>query len=279
MGVAGNMKSVLVKGLDKERFSPIRTLTVDGLAYRLDHQIGVGAFTTVYKASDEWGRKLAVKIYAPDVKPELWQNEVRQLRRFAGPGVIYLHQVFAHEGQTYLVMDDGGQPVARYSFAKEEDRLTVTAFVAQGILPVLHRIHRAGFFHGDISPQNVLLRTDQRQKLQAVTLVDFALSKRQEDLKAVRPAMAQWVPPPEYFEKLPIVGSALDVWHTAVLLLEILTGETLDYTEADILSGRPRQDALALRQPLPEALAAALAPDPHSRPDTLSLWRMIRSSL
>lgn len=268
-----------VRAVDERRFPPIRSLAVDGIRYSLQHLIGVGAFTRVYKATDEWGHALAVKLYPPGSAEALWQNEVRQLRRFAGPGVVYLHRVFAHEGHTYLVLDDAGLPVSRCRHDDVAARVKTAVFIARGVLPVLARLHAAGYCHGDINPQNVLLRLDREQKLHAVSLVDFGLCRTQKQLDAGSAAMARWTPPPEYFRKQTLNGPALDIWHMGVLLLQVITGKTLDYSEADILADQPLKDAQSLQLPIGIALSAALASDPMQRPNAVGLWRAISGAI
>ncbi len=273
------LKARRVKAIDSERVAPVQELKVDGIRYRLGHQIGIGAFTTVYKATDEWDHALAVKVYPPGTPEGLWQNEVRQLRRFAGPGVVYLHRVFAYEGLTYLVLDDAGLPVSRCRLGDASARVKSAGFIARSVLPVLARLHAAGYCHGDINPQNVLLRLDAGQKLQAASLVDFGLCRTQKQLDAGSAAMARWTPPPEYFRKQTLNGPALDIWHMGVLLLQVVTGKTLDYSETDILADQPLKDAQSLDLPIGTALSAALASDPTRRPDAIGFWRAIAKAL
>lgn len=269
------MKAVKVKAVDTENLAPIRTLRVDGLRYHLHHQIGVGAFTTVYKATDEWDNSLAVKVYAPEVAASVWQNEVQQLRRFAGPSVVYLHRIFQHEARTYLVLDDCGISVSRCHFDSETARTQVAVLVAKGLLQALTRMHAAQHFHGDINPQNVLLRADRQMKLQAVNLVDFGFCRSQQQLSDGAAQMALWIPPPEYFQKAPLMGWALDIWHAAVLLMQVIQGQKLDYSKVDVLANRPREDALAMRHSMGPVLATALASEPSQRPDALTFWRAL----
>lgn len=252
---------------------------VDSIRHRLLHQIGVGAFSKFCKASDEWGHALVAKVHAPEMEASLWQNEVRQLRRFAGPGVVYLHRVFAHDGHCYLVLDDAGVPVSRCRFDTPEQRLKAAVLVAKGVLPALALLHVVGRCHGDINPQNVLLKLDGQNRLPGASLVDFGLCRSQAYLDAGSAAMARWTPPPEYCLNQALNGSALDIWHLGLLLLQVIKGETLDYSEVDILSEKPLQDAQALGLPIGRALSAALDCNPAQRPNALDLWRYIRAAL
>lgn len=273
------MKAKRVQAVDTEALAPVKNLTVDGIRYDFKHQLGVGAFTRVYKATDEWGNALVIKVYPSQVRGDLWQNEVRQLKRFAGEGVACLHRVFVHEGKTYLVLTDGGVPVSRCRFESEEDRRKVVIFIAQRLLQLLHRMHRAGYYHGDVNPQNVLLQYDKHHTLTAMTLIDFAFCRSHLHLENGKLPMAQWAPPPEYFSKNVLLGASLDIWHVGVMLLQVFKGETLDYSEEDILAGKPHEDALEMNTPLTTAIATALIAEPGQRPDALSLWRSVRPKI
>jgi serine/threonine protein kinase len=278
-GTKKSMKAKRVQAVDTQAFAPVKNLMVDGIRYDFQHQLGVGAFTRVYKAVDEWGNALAIKVYPSQVRADLWQNEVRQLKRFAGEGVAYLHRVFVHEDNTYLVLSDGGVPVSRCRFVSEKDRRKVVIFIAQRLLQLLHRMHEAGYYHGDVNPQNVLIQYDKHQTLTAMTLIDFAFCRSHLHLENGNVPMAQWAPPPEFFSKNELLGPSLDIWHVGVLLLQLIKGETLDYSEADILAGKPREDALALAHPTAMAIATAMHADPTFRPDALSLWRSVRAKI
>lgn len=273
------MKSVKIKSVDTESFSPLKRISVNGIKYSFSHQIGKGNYTTVYQAKDEWGNALAVKVYSPEVKASLWQNEVKQMKRFAGPNVVYLYNVFRHQDYTYLIMNDGGTAVSRCQFDSPEDCIKVAIFTAKHVLETLNLMHKAGYCHGDINPQNVLIKTDTNQKMSAVTIIDFALARSFEQITQGKFTMALWVPPPEYFEKKPLIGPAVDIWHIAVLLLQILKAEILDYSEQDILQGKPLKDAAALDLPISRCLLPALSHDPTKRPSALELWRSICAAM
>lgn len=272
------MTANTVKAVDPQQLPPVRRLHVDGVGYSMGHQVGIGSFSRVYQARDEWDNALVVKVYAPDAREALWRNEVRQLRRFAGPAVAYLHRVFRHEGYTYLVLDDAGVSISRCTFNDDTLRVGAALFLARGMLQALHRIHQGGHFHGDINPQNVLVRLDARQQLAAVSLVDFALCRPQAEVRSGPVTMAHWVPPPEFWRKAPMSGAAVDVWHAGALLLQVIQGTPLACTQEEACEDRLAQEALAMASPVARALAPALAMEPAHRPDALTLWRALRDA-
>lgn len=269
------MMASRVKAIYPELLVSVQPLTVDGIRYRLEYQIVVGVFTRVYKATDEWGHALAVKVVPPASAEALWQNEVRQLRRFAGSGVVYLHRVFAHEGYTFLVLDDAGLPVSQCRVDDVAVHVQSAVFIARGVLPVLAWLHAVCHCYGDINPQNVLRRLGSEQKLHAVSPVDFGLCRTEKQLDASSAAMARWTPPLSIFRKQTLNGRALDIWHVGVLLLQVIIGKTLDYSEADILADQLLKDAQSFALPICTALSAALASDPTQRPDAVGFWRAL----
>ena len=271
------MRATRVLAVNAQKSPPVRTLSVNGVRYYFYHQIGIGAFTTVYKAADEWGNALAVKVYGPGSNEADWKNEVRQLRRFRSPWAPYLHHVFQLEGYTYLVLPDGGIAVSRCHFQTEKMRHNATVFVARRLLQALAQIHAAKYFHGDVNPQNVLLSTNRDKTLRSAMLVDFAHCRSASSHD--RRPMSLWAPPPEYLAKTGLIGQAADIWHSGVVLLQMLKGETLGYSEADILKGLPLQDALAMRIPAADAIALALSAMPEQRPSALEFWRLLRKAL
>lgn len=273
------MKALRVQAVDPDHFPALRTATVNGIRYQFGHQLGRGAFSTVFKATDEWANPLVVKVYPTGTQAELWRNEVKQLRRFRCPWVPYLHTSFQHQNATYLVMQEGGYAVSLCRFDNPEQRQRAAMFVARGLLQALILIHGQGQFHADINPQNVLIELNEARTLKGVKLIDFAFCRPSTSLAEGFKHMARWTPPPEFFDRTrPAIGSAVDIYHTGVFLLQVLTGETLEYSEADILADRPQKDALKLGIPIGELIAKAMAPAPDQRPSALELWRLLRVS-
>jgi serine/threonine protein kinase len=274
------VKATPVQAVDKEHFPALRTATVDGVRYHFGHQLGRGAFSTVFKASDEWANPLAAKVYNSTVKPELWRNEVIQLRRFRCPWVPHLHTRFQHEGATYLILQNSGSPLSLCRFDTPEQRQRAAMFVARGVLQALILIHGQDHFHADVSPQNVLIEVDKDRKLKGVKLIDFAFCRPSASLAEGFRHMALWTPPPEFFDRTrSAMGPAVDIYHTGVLLLQVLKGETLDYSEAEILADQPQRDALQFGGPFAAPLAQAMAPAPAQRPSALELWRRLKVNL
>jgi serine/threonine protein kinase len=266
------VKSVAVPAEDKNHFAPIRQLTVSGVALQIGHQIARGAFSSVHQARDEWGHKLVAKVYQPNIKPEIWRNEAVMLRRFASSWVVPLHCAFEHGGRGYVVMEHAGLALGRCKFDGSAQQLVL--HVAKWLLAGLHFLHRAGYVHNDINPQNVLLQVLPGNRLGAVRLIDLAFVCTTQALATSKKPMALWIPPPEYHDpSLGPRGPASDMYHAALLLMQLTTSTPLSYEESDCLQDRPVQDAVRSEHSLVRALAPALSVRPADRPSAIELWR------
>lgn len=268
------MKAISVPAEDKNNFAPIRRLTVSGVKVHLGHQIARGAYSTVHQAKDEWGHDLVAKVYQPNVKAAVWRHEAAMLRRFASPWVAPLHSAFEHERRGYVIMEHVGTSLGRCQFGGNSQR--VAEYVARWLLAGMHFLHRAGYVHNDINPQNVLLKSLPGRQLGPVRLVDLAFACQAEELNTSKKPMALWIPPPEYHDtSLGARGAASDIYHGALLLMQVATREQLKYEAADCLEDRPARDAINSEYAVVRALAPAFSLQPAHRPTAIELWRML----
>ncbi|MBI5275321.1 MAG: protein kinase [Burkholderiales bacterium] len=261
---------------DKASFPPVRKLGLGGVGYQLDHQIGVGAFSKVYGGVDMWGNPIAMKLMSPDASRSLWEREGKALVRFRHPCVPHLYGAHEHEGRLYLVLERCGIAVSRMR-PSAPLRPRACLVVARSLLQVLHTLHVMKHWHGDVSANNVLVRDPSPQSLGIVKLTDFALCQPVGQLSEGRHLVPPWQPLPERLEpgRPGNLGPATDVYLAAMVLLQVLTGETKHYTSEETMAGAPRERALATGTRLGEAIAAGLALDAAARPSAAALWSML----
>ena len=265
-----------VKQEDPEHFPEIRRLKHAGVNYKLNHQLALGASSTVFQAVDEWRNPLVVKRYHADADPSAWQNEVANLLRFRHPLITYMHAAFEQEGWRYIVLEQWGVALGRVQVKETLQREQLCRFAARGILEALHFIHRAGYVHGDMNPGNVLLKLTAAKSPVGIKLCDLALSQPVQSTVKKR-AIAAWNPVPEWYDPAAFgaVGQPMDIYHAALGLLNVLLGELPVFSKEEIVCGTPQRLALDLRTRLGEALAQALAPKSYERPAAVALWRAI----
>lgn len=110
-----------------------------------------------------------------------------------------------------IVRDQGPLPLSR-----------VRAFASQ-VLAGLGAIHRAGFVHGDLKSDNVIV--DPRDR---ITIIDFGLARRPIVVRSAGEPLVSGTPEymaPEVIRGEPLTPAA-DLYAAGVILYELLTGST-----------------------------------------------------
>jgi serine/threonine protein kinase len=153
--------------------------------YVLEQVLGQGGFGITYLARDtNLDQPVAIKEYLPvDVatrRPdgtvrartseqheryhsglERFIREARTLARFDHPNIVRVHSVFEFNDTAYMVMRfEEGETLAslleRRHVLPESELLRVLMPIVDG----LELVHKAGFIHRDIKPDNILIRDD-----------------------------------------------------------------------------------------------------------------------
>lgn len=272
------MKEISLTMVDKNNLAPYSNIIVNQITYNLGYQIAKGHFSTIYKASDSWKNNLAVKIYDNKIDKKIFDNEIKQLKRFASKNVVFLYEAFSYEQYHFLIMENFGFAISRIKTEDFNTKIKIFMECARSLLQTLHQIHLSGNIHGDINPQNVLINI-QDNKLLGVKLCDFSFCRREDSLDKDYMCIANWIYPPEYYnlgiEKL---STSMDIYHTALVLLSILS-EEMNYTKEEILYNKPQIDVLNSEIAQIKALGIALDVIPNNRPTALEFWNNLKDSL
>ena len=272
------MKEISLTMIDEKNQAPFKNITVKNTTYNLAHQIAKGHFSTIYKATDIWKNNLVVKIYDDKINEKLFDNEIKQLKRFASLNIVSLYEAFSYDKFHFLIMENFGVAISRIKTQDFDTKVKIFLECARNLLQSLHHIHQAGYMHGDINPQNILINF-QENKLLGIKLCDFAffffLNSSDKDFMSI----ANWLVPPEYLEEgIEILTSSMDIYHAALVLFSILSDEKLSYTNEEILSNKPQIDVLISNIPLIKSLAPALELNPNKRISAMELWKNLISS-
>jgi len=196
---------------------------------RLEAVIGRGGMGVVYRARQiDLDRDVAVKVIAPElVEDEQTRTRFLTEARAAGavehPNVVPVHGVGIADGRAYLVMryvagDDLRTLVRRDGPLAPDQAADVTAQLGEA----LDAIHRAGYVHRDVKPQNVMIGANGH-----VYLSDFGLAK--EALATSGPTTSEhWVGTLDYVAPEQIRGRPVDaradVYALGGVLFFMLTG-------------------------------------------------------
>src|SRR5436305_6066228 len=148
--------------------------TVIAGRYELEQLLGRGGMSEVYRAHDrELGRRVALKLLAPDADTARFEREARAVASLAHPNITQVYDYGSSEGRPYMVLEyvPGGTLEERLKNGKplpDDETFAISAGIAAG----LAHAHARGVVHRDLKPANVLFDEDGRPKL-----ADFGIAR------------------------------------------------------------------------------------------------------
>lgn len=208
--------------------------------WEVDRLLGRGGMAEVWLATDPTGRPAALKHLLTDHLPLVrrFTREGRVLDAVDHPGVVRRLDAGVAEGRPWMALTWVNGPdlravAERLRRRPPSERAAFTRRVALGLLDALGAVHRAGWVHRDLKPQNVLLDQGRDPRL-----IDFGVAApvgEADDapptLEGVLVGTAAWAAPEQ------LVGdpadARADLWSLGAVLYLLLTGRR-PYAEADV---------------------------------------------
>jgi serine/threonine protein kinase len=148
--------------------------------YVLLKSLGGGPLTTVYSATDQAADSpCAVKVLRPDLEDQttavkLFQREARAGLTVRHPHLVRFRDAHVTRPPYFLVMELlPGESLQKR--LRRDYRLDVASalWIARQTAEALAALHRAGFLHGDVKPDNIRLTGDG-----TATLIDLGFAHR-----------------------------------------------------------------------------------------------------
>ncbi len=145
------------------------------------YEAGLGGTSRIFASFDTVRRELvAVKRIFPEIYPQLKKKESElleelSLRNIEHPHVMGFIDRFWHEGSFCMVTEFiWGMNLEDYLYRRP---LSETLFVrlADQLLAALGAIHGAGYLHGDVKPQNMMVHFCEAGEV-SVKILDFGLA-------------------------------------------------------------------------------------------------------
>ncbi len=267
-----------------------------GARYRLVRELGRGATGVVYLARDaELERDVAVKLLHPHLAAQQQQealgrffHEARVMASLRHPNVVAVLDLEEKARRIVLELAAGG--TLREVLRDRGPRPLRRALERQGqLLTALSAAHKRGIIHRDIKPGNLMFRRDADAPGVELMLGDFGVAHLPDASGAIGADAARSRRPAEAVGTLAYMSPeqrrgepprpADDLWATAVVLYEMLTGRH-PWTREVLLGGARTADDFRLPPATlaaaPPALAAAVQAyldrlgsiDPDARPST-----------
>jgi serine/threonine protein kinase len=254
--------------------------------YELHACLGGGMVTSVYSARDlAADRPCVVKVLRPDWKDnatavKLLQREARACLAVQHPHLVRLLEAHVTTTPHYLVLQMlSGESLRRKLRREYRLELPLALWVTRQVAEALAALHRAGFIHGDVKPDNIRICDDG-----AAVLLDLGFAHRPGEnasflQKGYILGTVDYLAP-ELCAETPDDDFAGDMFSLGVTLFEMLTGK-LPYpkgTIGDTVKARRnqppadiRQQLRVLRGPLGVFMDRLLAPKPEARPRALAI--------
>tara|TARA_R110001606_G_scaffold244118_2_gene391991 strand:+ start:778 stop:1650 length:873 start_codon:yes stop_codon:yes gene_type:complete len=254
--------------------------------YVIGEQIGEGAFSIVFSCVDTWGNELVAKVLKPNNQPfESVQAkaivEADALAILRHPNIVYIFDAFEYGGLFYIVVEKCVQDITDLIQLPDFDGYFWIKKVARCLLQSLDFAHSMGVAHCDIHPGNVLYQF-QRDEITnapgsslAFKLSDLGIAQLSTDISHVATFLNK-IRPPECLNpcRYGTPDHRVDIYQSGLLLLQLLKGELLTFTDDEKLAGKPRELALELPPPFNFALEKTLRRTVSWRTaSALEVWR------
>jgi len=219
--------------------------------YELLEEIARGGMGIVYRARQKsLGRIVALKVllFGDQSGKDLAQRfraEAAAAASLQHPNIVAIHEVSAHEGQPFFVMDFiDGQSLARLAAGQPLPAARAARYV-RIVAEAIHYAHERGILHRDLKPSNVLIDPFDQPRV-----TDFGLAKRlhhdsELTLSGQVLGSPNYMPPEQAAAKRGLVGRRSDVYSLGAILYHLLTGrppfvgETLTDTLQDVVNKEP----------------------------------------
>ena len=155
------------------------------------------------------------------------------LRKLNHPNIIKLKEVIRENQELYFVFEF--MEANLFQVMKDREKLFSESKIRNIIYQVLQGLaymHKTGYFHRDMKPENLLVHRD------TVKIADFGLAKETRS----RPPFTEyvstrWYRAPEVLMKSPNYNSPIDLWAVGVIMAEL-------YTFRPLFPGRSEPDEI-----------------------------------
>jgi eukaryotic-like serine/threonine-protein kinase len=226
--------------------------------YTLLEQLEPSGPGDLYRARDtKAGRTVAVRLLPADFTPDpaALINQARGLTALSHPNVTTLFDVGEHEGRVYFAFEFQKGQSLRAEAAGRAMNVRRAVEIAIQIADAVADAHAAGFVHGGLSPESIVISAKGRAKIPAFELA--AQGGFEHDGREAR--LRDYESPEEANGQAPDDRS--DIYSVGAILYEMLTTRRPMHRGASAPSASnpkvPKEiDAVVLK---------ALAPNPASR--------------
>uniref|UniRef100_A0A7S1SGU5 non-specific serine/threonine protein kinase n=1 Tax=Tetraselmis chuii TaxID=63592 RepID=A0A7S1SGU5_9CHLO len=191
--------------------------------YKVVKQLGDGTYGSVWKAVNRQTsevvaiKKMKRKFYSWEECMAL--REVKSLRKLNHPCVVKLKEVIRENDELYFVFEFLDCNV--YQMMKDRDKLLPESRIRNWLYQIMQGlayIHKHGYFHRDMKPENLLVAKD------TVKIADFGLAR---EIRSKPPytdyVSTRWYRAPEVLLRSPYYNAPIDMFAMGAIMAELYT--------------------------------------------------------
>ena len=278
---------------------PVGTLLYE--RYRVTSVLGAGGFGITYCAHDRVDDvTIAIKEFypqdwvlrAPDGGVNITDDrfsgnfawgmkrfleEAERLAQVPHPNIVQVLGVFEQNGTAYLLLsyEEGMTFQDWLEGISSAPNQTELDLILAPLLDALEVLHTAGFYHRDISPDNIVLRLDG-----SPVLLDFGAAREDTGRRSQRPTAIVkpgYSPPEQYHVSMSRQGPWTDIYALGATLYRAISGQPPAQAEVRFVSDSVLPAAAvatdSYRSAFLSAIDWALVLKPEDRPADVPTWR------
>jgi serine/threonine-protein kinase len=200
--------------------------------YRLEKVLGEGGHAVVWGAIQILTqRRVALKFFKERGPRNL--IEARAATHLEHPHVIRVHDVFASEDGSWIMVMDWLEGESLATMLEREEKLSLS-LVIELFLPIVEALalaHRAGIVHRDLKPSNIFV-VHGENGIERLVLLDFGVAKFLGDalVDTAHTASGTLIGTPHYMAPEQVFGESsadarVDLWSLGIVLTECITGK------------------------------------------------------
>ncbi len=254
--------------------------------YRIDRVLGEGGMGVVYAGHHlRLDLPIAVKfLHASHGRSEgavaRFVREARAMSRLVHPNVVTVRDVDVHDadGSPFMVLELlRGEPLSALLARERALGLRATLEIIGPLCKALSAAHAMGIVHRDVKPDNVFLTRSEEGDL-VPKLLDFGIARVADAGDGAAPTVTGavmgtvlYMAPEQMLGRTREIGPWSDVWSTAVVAYECLTGRRP--FDADVEPGMTPMQAMWA------VMNARLVPLREHRPELAEVGEVLSRAL
>ncbi len=217
-----------------------------------------------------------------DAQLDKFRREAKRIFNMRNDHIVHVVDLFDTNGTSYYVMDliEGESlkdRVKRRPLTEAEVR-----DVADQLLDALGAVHKAGFYHLDVKPGNIMIDKDDH-----CTLIDFGASKQMSTMDRTSMSASGMAYTPGYApveqesQRTKSIGPWTDFYAVGATLYNLLTGQTPPEIDPydTATDSRMFDYPLGVSRQMQRAISQMMNPAPKMRPQNVEEMRAVLEAM